>query len=479
MIRVRLPSAPQELLDGGAVELGKARAHFGDDAMRGQAVRLRRYKLTAVKEALNVAFHFKCAYCESFFGATQPARRRALPAEERCAGRRRARLGRLLLARRALGEPAAVVHRLQPAAQADTARRQRADARQGEPVPDRLRGRSGRRRRETRSSEARLLVHPYLDDPGKHFVFEPDGIVSWTTARRASESIRVYALLRRGLVQARRALQLEVLTHISIARGLALELQTSGPNPRLEALLLQELEALARFVDARARVQRDRASADRARPGGADGMSDDPRHVRLLDSPRRTCDVVMKGGITSGVVYPHALCELARTYRFANVGGTSAGAIAAAAAAAAEHGREQGGFEKLAALPDWVGAGDNLFRLFQPQPRTRPFFRLFTAGLGRKGAGKWLRVGMAALRSFPLTAAAGLAPGVALAVLAAWTGSGALAVAAVRRRDRARAARARCSHSGFASPSGSPRAVGRNHFGLCSGMSPEGSAPPR
>ena len=48
-------------------------------------------------------------------------------------------------------------------------------------------------------------------------------------------------------------------------------------------------------------------------------------------SPTRTCDIVMKGGITSGVVYPHAICELAKTYRFVQVGGTSAGAIAAAA----------------------------------------------------------------------------------------------------------------------------------------------------
>ena len=88
----------------------------------------------------------------------------------------------------------------------------------------------------------------------------------------------------------------------------------------------------------------------------------DPRTYDY-SQPTRTCDVVMKGGITSGVVYPHALCELARTYRFVNVGGTSAGAIAAAAAAAAEHGREAGGFAKLAELPAWVGAGDNLFRL--------------------------------------------------------------------------------------------------------------------
>jgi predicted acylesterase/phospholipase RssA len=42
----------------------------------------------------------------------------------------------------------------------------------------------------------------------------------------------------------------------------------------------------------------------------------------------------MKGGITSGVIYPLAVCELAGVYRLRNIGGTSAGAIAATAAAA-------------------------------------------------------------------------------------------------------------------------------------------------
>lgn len=45
-------------------------------------------------------------------------------------------------------------------------------------------------------------------------------------------------------------------------------------------------------------------------------------------SAAKKCDVVMKGGITSGIVYPSAICELARTYRLMNIGGTSAGAIA-------------------------------------------------------------------------------------------------------------------------------------------------------
>ncbi|MFS2045864.1 patatin-like phospholipase family protein, partial [Stenotrophomonas geniculata] len=43
----------------------------------------------------------------------------------------------------------------------------------------------------------------------------------------------------------------------------------------------------------------------------------------------------MKGGITSGIVYPNAVLALAREYRFKSIGGTSAGAIAAAVAAAA------------------------------------------------------------------------------------------------------------------------------------------------
>lgn len=54
------------------------------------------------------------------------------------------------------------------------------------------------------------------------------------------------------------------------------------------------------------------------------------------------CDLVMKGGITSGIVYPFAILELGRKYRFRSIGGTSAGAIAAAFAAAAEYSRQAG-----------------------------------------------------------------------------------------------------------------------------------------
>jgi predicted acylesterase/phospholipase RssA len=126
-------------------------------------------------------------------------------------------------------------------------------------------------------------------------------------------------------------------------------------------------------------------------PEFADGRDPD----RLLDPATyahadRECDVVMKGGITSGVVYPLAVCELAETYRLRNVGGTSAGAIAAAAAAAAEHGRSAplrtdpppgSGFPGLAVLPTWLATGTNLLDLFQPSRSTARIYRLLLAAI--------------------------------------------------------------------------------------------------
>ena len=129
------------------------------------------------------------------------------------------------------------------------------------------------------------------------------------------------------------------------------------------------------------------------------------------------CDVVMKGGITSGVVYPYAVCVLAQKYRFRNVGGTSAGAIAAAATAAAEYGRKAGavagGFRELAKMPAELGAPGRLPGLFQPAPRTRRLFAVLIACIGKRpgpiaGAllrGFWLSGLAGALLGFLLVAA--------------------------------------------------------------------------
>ena len=101
-----------------------------------------------------------------------------------------------------------------------------------------------------------------------------------------------------------------------------------------------------------------------------------------FDAPQRNCDVVMKGGITSGVVYPLAVVELATRYQFKNIGGASAGAIAAGFAAAAEYGRRMGGFLRSARLPQEVSR--SLLSLFQPTPRLRPVFGVLVHGFSRR-----------------------------------------------------------------------------------------------
>lgn len=103
----------------------------------------------------------------------------------------------------------------------------------------------------------------------------------------------------------------------------------------------------------------------------------------------RYCDLVLTGGVTDGVIYPWAVMELARKYRFNDIGGTSVGAMAAALTAAAEYGRRYGsltGFnEVLLKLPEKLGEVDpktgetKLFSLFQPEKSTRRLFEVFVS----------------------------------------------------------------------------------------------------
>lgn len=118
----------------------------------------------------------------------------------------------------------------------------------------------------------------------------------------------------------------------------------------------------------------------------------------MIDSQSSTdkqlpfCDLVMKGGIASGVVYPTAIAKLSCHYRFQSIGGTSAGAIAAAVTAAAEYQRRQTdsleGFKLLHELPIELGkpvasGKSKLLSLFQPQPSMRQLFSVLIEALNR------------------------------------------------------------------------------------------------
>ncbi len=141
-----------------------------------------------------------------------------------------------------------------------------------------------------------------------------------------------------------------------------------------------------------------------------------------FDHPQLSCDLVMKGGISSGVVYPLTIVELARRYRFSSIGGTSVGAIAAAVTAAAEYARANGGFQRVAALPQDIGP--RLLSLFQPTPELKPVFNVFVAAVGHKGAaGAVVGVLGALLTGYWGAALVGVVPGLALAAWAAAHGA--------------------------------------------------------
>ena len=201
----------------------------------------------------------------------------------------------------------------------------------------------------------------------------------------------------------------------------------------------------------------------------------------MAKTPDKFCDIVMKGGITSGVAYPLAVCELAKAYRFKNIGGTSTGAIAAAFTAASEYGRDarHGGFEEMAKLPAWFGRKDskdrrsNLFSLFQPEPSTAPLFKLFAVTLrGRRfKILRYLRLSAAVVRNFPVRVLIGASPGLALAAIDVMVGTGALSIAAF-------VGAALLVVAGVAASVGervvrlAQHTIPRNFYGLCTGYRP-------
>lgn len=197
-------------------------------------------------------------------------------------------------------------------------------------------------------------------------------------------------------------------------------------------------------------------------------------------SERPECDLVMKGGITSGIVYPRLVAELSGKYRFRQVGGASAGAIAAIMTAAAQSGQLRGRgtapFDQLKQIP--LDLARDLPYLFQPSPDTATAFDLMMAAQApargkvmralavvglmiRRGFG-WFLLGMlasmipaAALIAALLSASGtGLRWGAAMLALVVWLPVALIAGVAVSGVQLSRAA---------------VRAVEGNGFGICDG----------
>lgn len=102
----------------------------------------------------------------------------------------------------------------------------------------------------------------------------------------------------------------------------------------------------------------------------------------MESKPTKECDLVMKGGTTSGTLYPKAIQQIMKKYRLVNIGGTSAGAIAAAAAAAAEIGRDHDSEHKLEQLAESLPG--KLLSFFQPRKEASFLFDIGLAWINNK-----------------------------------------------------------------------------------------------
>ncbi len=203
----------------------------------------------------------------------------------------------------------------------------------------------------------------------------------------------------------------------------------------------------------------------------------------MTDKPKRYCDLVMKGGITSGVAYPLASVELAKHFTLRNIGGTSVGAIAAAFAAAAEHarGKRGAGFEALEKLPAWFAertpdGKTNLFALFRPDPSTAPLFNLFQSHMRTRGQSRLnraIKVARASIVGFPLQAALGAMPGLVLAAAMLAFGNG-IALAVSLAGAALMVGAGAMLMAGRAAGRVLRKDVPENFYGICSGAAPPG-----
>ncbi|MFC3443934.1 hypothetical protein ACFOKF_22555 [Sphingobium rhizovicinum] len=193
----------------------------------------------------------------------------------------------------------------------------------------------------------------------------------------------------------------------------------------------------------------------------------------------RYCDLVMKGGITSGLIYPTAVMEIGKRYRFKNIGGTSAGAIAAALSAAAALGERRkaagqsasGGLERLEPTAKNLSSKGFIFSLFQPVPALRPAYKLL-ARLSAKPS-KLMVYALIVVGSLCLAPVRFILVLGILALLgylvAGWPGVGAAALPALA------CAVALAVHGAII---GTAERLRANHLGMCPGTRQRGYAKP-
>jgi uncharacterized protein (TIGR02646 family) len=252
---------PNSLTDAngpGARENQRAIAFYNDHANWSKAFPFNAYSDPDVKQRLNELFHFKCAYCESYFGATQPVDvehfrpKGAVLVNGHLSGP-----GYYWLAANWDNLLPACIDCNRPRTQEVYGQNAQVQGKATEfPITNENK-RAKAPGQENR--EGRLLLNPCLDDPDEHLVFEVEGedevVVrpaqhrNGRESRMGQESIRVYALQRSGLVWARRDRIKIIKAQVSRIGCYIRRLNQDPDDKEVESWLNDEMQELNRLLE--------------------------------------------------------------------------------------------------------------------------------------------------------------------------------------------------------------------------------------
>lgn len=258
MRRVRRPKVPDSLRSTKAeAERERARAFYAQWDGKQKYDDYKVYKSPDVRAALEEAFGHKCAYCETFYGSSQPvAIEHYRPKGEVTIDGKRVPPGYYWLA--------SEWENLLPSCTDCNSPRK-----QDLPTGLRTAGKSNafplasERTRATSPEavrkERRLLLHPYLDHPERHleFVWGTDSIDDGWVRPKASPSgresakgratIEVCALQRRGLVKARRERLIHLLAALRAVEDAQGNVLRHPDDPQLLTQLADRLDDVEKY----------------------------------------------------------------------------------------------------------------------------------------------------------------------------------------------------------------------------------------
>lgn len=254
MRRVPLPKEPPSLASDNTLKERQSVLDFYA-SWDGQAKfdGFKAYKNPDIRAALEEAFGGKCAYCETYYAATQPvAIEHFRPKGEVTIDSKRVPPGYYWLASEWTNLLPSCTDCNSPRSQDLPEGSRTAGKANAFPL---AKGSIRATAPGAEKKEKRLLLHPYFDFPEKHLEFVWDtGTVDdgWVRPKRGStkgaETIRVCGLQRRGLRARRRDRLLDLLAHLESVVEARNNAVRHPDDPELLAQYERRLIEVSRFV---------------------------------------------------------------------------------------------------------------------------------------------------------------------------------------------------------------------------------------